>query len=180
MQSASDIMYVYMARQGCRGASPSEPGMEMNDVIHVSADYLHQQKMAPESPNGWLLGTNIRTRQEGYFPGYFLMLNGTRRRSNAHPEPKPPLPSDSQPYVNFGVVAGTDSSPAPYGEFRETSAGRCESRGRRVGYANLPAPPPELQHHQHCLITVFYITPVLCSHCEYDVAATDVCVCVCG
>lgn len=69
MQSASDVVYVYLARQACRGADPREPDMEINDVIHVSADFLHQQKMAPDSPNGWLLGTNMRTRQEGYFPG---------------------------------------------------------------------------------------------------------------
>ncbi|MPC20521.1 hypothetical protein E2C01_013469 [Portunus trituberculatus] len=84
-------VYVYTARQECRGASANEPGMEANDVIHVSAEFLQKQKMAPDSPNGWLYGTNMRTRQDGYFPAYFLVLNGARRRSNATPEGKPPL-----------------------------------------------------------------------------------------
>ncbi|XP_063874997.1 uncharacterized protein LOC135108168 isoform X1 [Scylla paramamosain] len=110
-----DVVYVYTARQECRGASANEPGMEANDVIHVSAEFLQKQKMVPDCPNGWLLGTNMRTRQEGYFPGYFLVLNGTLRRSTATPEGKPPLAE--QHYLNLGLVASSDSSPGQFGTY---------------------------------------------------------------
>ncbi|XP_045102934.1 uncharacterized protein LOC123499235 isoform X2 [Portunus trituberculatus] len=146
-------VYVYTARQECRGASANEPGMEANDVIHVSAEFLQKQKMAPDSPNGWLYGTNMRTRQDGYFPAYFLVLNGARRRSNATPEGKPPLAE--QPYLNLGLVVSSDSSPGQFGA------------PRRMGFSSLQQSPiPQ----QHCFITVFFITPVLCTHCEYPAA----------
>ncbi|KAK8389634.1 hypothetical protein O3P69_008965 [Scylla paramamosain] len=144
-----DVVYVYTARQECRGASANEPGMEANDVIHVSAEFLQKQKMVPDCPNGWLLGTNMRTRQEGYFPGYFLVLNGTLRRSTATPEGKPPLAE--QHYLNLGLVASSDSSPGQFGS------------QRRMGFGSLQQSPIQ---QQHCFITVFFITPVLCTHCR--------------
>ncbi|XP_063875002.1 uncharacterized protein LOC135108168 isoform X2 [Scylla paramamosain] len=115
-----DVVYVYTARQECRGASANEPGMEANDVIHVSAEFLQKQKMVPDCPNGWLLGTNMRTRQEGYFPGYFLVLNGTLRRSTATPEGKPPLAE--QHYLNLGLVASSDSSPGQFDSSQASSS----------------------------------------------------------
>ncbi|KAG0726996.1 hypothetical protein GWK47_035534 [Chionoecetes opilio] len=99
-----DVVYVYTARQGCWGNGGSEPGMEAKDVIHVSAEYLQMQKMTPDCPNGWLLGTNMRTRQEGYFPGYFLVLSGTRRRSTA-PAPAPAPPESKAPPSDTSVGA---------------------------------------------------------------------------
>lgn len=69
MQAPKDMVYVYVARQSYRGSGNNDPSMEVNDVIHVSTDYLHRQNIIPDNPDGWLRGTNLRTGQEGYFPG---------------------------------------------------------------------------------------------------------------
>lgn len=69
MQNTSDMVYVYMARQGHRCAGPSVPTLEQSDMIYVSADVIHQRKLAPENPSGWVLGKNVYTNEEGYFPG---------------------------------------------------------------------------------------------------------------
>lgn len=69
MQSATENVFVYVARQSYKGTGKNDPSFEVNDVIHVTADFLHRQNINPESPDGWLLGKNVRTGQEGYFPG---------------------------------------------------------------------------------------------------------------
>ncbi|XP_071543394.1 phosphatidylinositol 3-kinase regulatory subunit alpha isoform X4 [Panulirus ornatus] len=156
MQASSDIVYIYVARQSYRGTGNDDPCMEVNDVIHVTSEFLQGQNVVPDNPDGWICGVNIRTGQEGYFPGYFLTLNGTQSRT-MNQRRRPILPTDAKPifsdkqgllHLGRGPMACEDSSPAPYG-------------GRR---SLCGAQPPAAA--QHNLGTTFFITPVLCTHCK--------------
>lgn len=94
MQAASDIVYVYVARQSYRGTGNEDPCMEVNDVIHVTSEFLQRQNVIPDNPDGWICGVNIRTGQEGFFPGEFLIVAlqyQPRKFHKALPLPVPDL-----------------------------------------------------------------------------------------
>ena len=65
---------VYVARERYKTTSESYPSFEVNDIIHVSAEYLQRQNISPEKPDGWIYGMNIRTGQEGFFHGEKILL----------------------------------------------------------------------------------------------------------
>lgn len=71
MPAGGDMVYVYVARQGYRSTGSNDPPMEPNDVIHITADTLLRQNIAPDALDGWISGVNVRTGQEGYFPGEY-------------------------------------------------------------------------------------------------------------
>ncbi|KAK4287346.1 hypothetical protein Pmani_039581 [Petrolisthes manimaculis] len=96
MPAGGDMVYVYVARQRYRSTKNNDPDMETNDVIHITADTLLRQNIAPDALDGWIAGVNVRTGQEGYFPGYLLVLNGSQARA-AVPRTRPPIPPDMKP-----------------------------------------------------------------------------------
>ncbi|XP_042219309.1 phosphatidylinositol 3-kinase regulatory subunit alpha-like [Homarus americanus] len=155
MQATSETVYIYVARQSYRGSGNNDPSMEVDDIIHVSSEFLHRQNINKDKPDGWLYGVNMRTGQEGYFPGYFLLPNGTQIRTMTPRRRPPPLPdgkapiNDKQGYMHLGRASlpGDIPPPALYG-------------GRR----SVTGP---LMPVQHQLGNVFFITPVLCLHCKY-------------
>ena len=59
---------MYSARQP-QSQQPNHPAMEVNDVIFLYADKIHQQNLKPENLGVWCWGKNSRTGHEGFFPG---------------------------------------------------------------------------------------------------------------
>ncbi|KAK7074976.1 hypothetical protein SK128_027412 [Halocaridina rubra] len=174
MQAAVDIMYVYVARQSINGQGSEYPDMEANDIIHIPGDFLLRQKENFENPLGWLWGCNIRTGQEGYFPGRLLFFNCTTDpRSLAQ---RRRLPSrdvsitssvDSQIYLPIGPGRGV-TLPSSSGESDYVPVMKPISVALRRG-SNASHTPPSFQHN---LAQMYFLTPVLCSHCK-NVAYMD-------
>ncbi|XP_053627867.2 serine/threonine-protein kinase Wnk [Cherax quadricarinatus] len=175
MQASSESVYVYMARQSYRGSGNNDPSMEVNDVIHVTAEFLHNQNIIPDNPDGWLFGINMRTGQEGYFPGYFLALSGIQQKATPQRRRPPPTPDGKQPYNDnqgymvLGRVSmpGEEPTPPLYGGRRSLSV-QLPPLQHQV--PPVQQQPPSVQHQppsvQHQLGITYFITPVLCSHCE--------------
>ncbi|XP_047487567.1 uncharacterized protein LOC125038207 [Penaeus chinensis] len=165
MQSATENVFVYVARQSYKGTGKNDPSFEVNDVIHVTADFLHRQNINPESPDGWLLGKNVRTGQEGYFPGYFLVLNGSQLRM-PRCRPPPDISGNSQVYMNLGwnsaSSTGEDSGYISAAQHNSSLSSTPHTGSRRSSSGQSS---PSVQHN---LAPAYFLTPVLCVHCKYD------------
>ncbi|XP_076036315.1 phosphatidylinositol 3-kinase regulatory subunit alpha isoform X2 [Oratosquilla oratoria] len=73
-----NVVYIYVAKQGHHSMGDGELYFNVNDVIHVSSDVIRNASINPRIPEGWMYGVNLRTRQEGYFPGNFVGFSGTQ------------------------------------------------------------------------------------------------------
>ncbi|XP_066986926.1 phosphatidylinositol 3-kinase regulatory subunit alpha isoform X4 [Macrobrachium rosenbergii] len=162
MQSSADIMYVYVARQAFKATGNDYPVLEVNDVIHVTSEFIHRKNVNIENPDGWIYGANLRTGQEGYFRGYCLMLNGTthartmsqRRRLYSRDMSLPSIGGDSQIHVS----GGRNVMSVTYGESDYVQAIPPIKNRRGSGHTS-----PSGQHN---LAQYYFLTPVLCGHCR--------------
>ncbi|XP_068231846.1 uncharacterized protein [Palaemon carinicauda] len=167
MQSSADIMYVYVARQACKPTGSDYPALEVNDVVHVTSEFIHRQNVNVENPDGWIYGANLRTGQEGYFRGYCLVLNGTthartmsqRRRLYSRDMSISSIGGgDSQIHIS----GGRNVMSVNYGESDYVQAMPPVSNRRGSGHTS-----PSGQHN---LAQYYFLTPVLCSHSYLCVA----------
>ncbi|CAL4063243.1 unnamed protein product, partial [Meganyctiphanes norvegica] len=158
-------VYTYVAGRAYQAPGAGEVCLEINDVVQVPESSMIHHNLNPEKPDGWVFGMNLRTRQEGYYPGWHLML--TRRR--------PPPPHD------MGIMPPLDP---------QTSLSmRTPSISEESAYTMLHPPVhPPVSHHvvpsggssirrssrsgqlspssgQHNLAAAYFLTPVLCTHC---------------
>ena len=85
MQSSADIVYVFVARQPSKAIGNEYPELELNDVVHVSAEFVHHQNVNLDNPDGWIYGGNLRTGQEGYFLGIIRQFYIPAREGQSRP-----------------------------------------------------------------------------------------------
>ncbi|CAM1320694.1 PIK3R3 (predicted) [Pycnogonum litorale] len=141
----SEILY-YRSQYSYTKVEQTEISLNEDDVLEVKKPFLFVLEGTEENPEGWLLGTNQRTGEIGYFPGTFVeyirtdMLNPPP----SHHVPRRPVPRPSSSKVSFLNDDGNDS-----------------------GYVCSPVllkSKNEVQ--QHNIIDCFFLMPIICKVCN--------------
>lgn len=107
----TEILY-YRSQYNYTKVEPIEISLHERDILEVRKPFQFTLEGTESSPEGWLLGTNQRTGETGYFPGTYVefMRSCNVNPPPTHVVPKRPVP---QPTKNLKVDAiendGNDS-----------------------------------------------------------------------
>lgn len=70
----------------------SEISLEVGDILEVKKPFQFTLEGTEENPEGWILGRNQRTNENGYFPGTFVEYLRTEVLAPPTPVPQRPVP----------------------------------------------------------------------------------------
>lgn len=70
----------------------SEISLEVGDILEVKKPFQFTLEGTEENPEGWILGRNQRTNENGYFPGTFVIYLRTETVAPPTPVPQRPVP----------------------------------------------------------------------------------------
>lgn len=69
-----------------------ELSLEVGDILEVKKPFQFTLEGTEENPEGWILGRNQRTNENGFFPGTFVEYLRTEVLSPPTPVPQRPVP----------------------------------------------------------------------------------------
>lgn len=144
MGEAAFVLY-YRALDNYEKEEETEISLEKDDMVEVKKPFQFTLEGTEEEPKGWLIGRNTRTGDIGYFPGpYVTYVRKAAVQLSYVPPPRRPVPKP-RPSPMKGTLAENNDS----GYF-ESPLG--PSANRVVG--------------NHQLVDAFFLTPILCTHCN--------------
>ncbi|CAB3377638.1 Hypothetical predicted protein [Cloeon dipterum] len=153
----------------------TEVALEVDDVLEEDPDH--------SAPSGWLFGRNRRTNCKGYFPCNFTKEIVERSWTPQTPTLTPPvaLPRKLSSSVSPFSLSESVSQSSTY-DYEALSSERCKDEGVIYGkflcssmdslYSRSQDIRESKGGESHHVIDwekgLFFLTPVLCRHCEYQ------------